>query len=602
MANKSSQVFASWSSLRAIPTLVGELWQSAPRLCSFVIAVRFLGAALPVFALAVGGLLVDAINQAQRSHAASWRLWYLLSAEASIALTISVSLRLLSHYDLLLNDQFSLRMSLKLISHCSYLDLETFETARFQDRLQRARTQISSQVALLRNVLQALQQLICVTGILLGGLFVAPALIAVQVLGVLPIVIVDTYFARIRYSMSRARTPLRRLMEYMLTLISSAFAVKELKLFSAEHFLYEEYRSIAEQNNREDEAVSRQGTRAGLFLSSLAICVYYAMYIILVRDTVVGVLTIGRLLFLAGIIQGFRNQLTILLSNISQGLDQLLYLGDVLEFFDDQPRLAPVDSPKPIPHPIVQGIYFKNVSFSYGGASKSALNNVSFRIGPGEVLALVGENGSGKSTIVKLITRLYDPTAGQIFLDGIDLREFQVIELRRLMTAVFQDYVKYDLSASLNVAMGHVAIRDNSARIEDAANAAGLADLISALPHKYNQVLGRRFADGVDLSGGQWQRMALARSYVRDAIVVILDEPTAALDARSEAALYQDAIRMMAGKMTILISHRLSTVRFADRILVLKDGSICEEGTHDQLMEAGGEYAELFSLQAQGYA
>lgn len=600
MSPKTSTV-SFLKSVQNIPPLIRAMWHASPALCSLVLACRIIVAVFPILTLAIAGLLIDAINIAHGAHAVPLRVWHLLSLEIGITLTAYALTRLLSHSDFLLSERFSVKISLELIAHCNRLDLESFEDASFQDRLQRARNQISSQVALVRNLLQALQQVISIGGIVLSAFLVAPGLIALQLVGVLPIAIVESHFARVRYSRSRERTPLKRLLDYIFSLTTSAVAMKEIKLFDAGPFLHEEYRSVAEEHYKEDAALSRRSTSASLLFVSLSTFIYYATYGILIHGAVTGLFTIGRLVFLAGILQSFRSQLATLLINLSQGFDQLLYVGDVFEIFAEQPSLISVGYGRPVPDPILTGIEFKDVSFTYGGSPKAALNHVSFFINPGEVIALVGENGAGKSTIIKLLTRLYDPSEGQILLDGIDVRELHASEFRGLITSVFQDYVKYDLSASLNIAMGDIVARHNSGRISSVAKRTGASTFISAMPKKYEQVLGRRFANSVDLSGGQWQRLALARAYMRAAEVVILDEPTAAVDARAEFALYQDAIRTGNRKMTILVSHRLSTVRYADRILVFKDGSIREEGTHDELMRAGGEYFELFTLQAQGY-
>ncbi|WP_263408892.1 ABC transporter ATP-binding protein [Terriglobus tenax] len=602
MLKKPSKLSDLLDSTRNIPLLLREIWQTAPAVCTAMVLLRTVSAVLPMMALAVGGLLIDAINMAQRTHVFPVRVWWLLLAEGLLTLASNAASRMVAHYDLVLGDKFNLRMSLKLITHCNNLDLETFENSEFQDRLQRARSQITSQVSLMRNLLQALQQFIGVGVVLFGSLLVAPGLIAVQFLGVLPIVVAESYYTRLRYKLYRNRTPLKRYLDYIIGLVLSVNAVKEAKLFAIGDYIYGEYKGVAEKHNTEDAVLSKRAMNAALLLVALGTLVYYGTYIVLIFSAIAGAFSIGRLVFFAGILMRFRNQLSALFTNLSQGMDQLLYIGDVLEFFSYQPRLEAAASGRSVAETISTGIEFRNVSFSYQGAAKPALKNVSFHIAPGEAIALVGENGAGKSTIVKLITRLYDPSEGQILLDGIDLREYSSSSLRNAMSAVFQDYVKYDLSASLNIAIGNLEAKEDGDRIMKAAKGARVAALIEGFPRQYEQILGRRFDDGIDLSGGQWQRLALARAYMRDAKVLILDEPTATIDARAEEAVYQDVMGVIAGKMTVLVSHRLSTVRFADKILVLKNGSICEQGTHAELMEAGGEYADLFTLQARAYA
>jgi len=329
--------------------------------------------------------------------------------------------------------------------------------------------------------------------------------------------------------------------------------------------------------------------------------IYYASYAVLIFWTAHGVLSLGRLVFLAGILKSSKGQLSSLFSGFARTSDQLMYLNDVFEFFDQQPVVGNGKPSTPVPAPMRRGIEFRNVSFSYGGSSELVLTNISFRIEPGERIALVGENGAGKTTIIKLLTRLYDPICGQILIDGIDLREFAPEELRRAITAIFQDFVRYDFTAEENIAFGDLSALGDRERVESAAGRAHAATLIERLPKRYGQILGKRFEGGIDLSTGQWQKVALARASVREAQVVILDEPTSSIDPRAEALLFRNFTEMVKGKMAVVISHRFSTVRIADRILVLENGRIREQGSHAELVKAGGEYAQLFELQAAGY-
>jgi ATP-binding cassette subfamily B protein len=347
--------------------------------------------------------------------------------------------------------------------------------------------------------------------------------------------------------------------------------------------------------------LSGKVTRIYVWLSVLGIAVYYGSYVFLVHETLLGRFTVGRLLFLIGIVRSFRGQLTGFFGSITQGFDQLLNVADVFEIFKEKPRLCLLGKGRPVPNQISGGIEFRNVSFTYHEGSTPALCNVSFSVKPGEVIAFVGENGGGKSTIIKLLARLYDPSKGQITLDGIDLREFEATEYRRIVSGVFQDYVKYDFSAKLNIALGNIVACDEVTRIFSSAKKAGAHEFIEALPRRYEQALGRRFSEGTDLSGGQWQRVAIARSHMRDARIVILDEPSAAIDAHAEASLFSENLKGHSERITILVSHRLSTVRFASRIILLKNGFIKEAGTHDELMANKGEYAEMFDIQAKGY-
>jgi ATP-binding cassette, subfamily B, bacterial len=590
-----------FTALRNVPPLMREAWRTSPFLCCISIVLRAGTSVANVLILGVGGLLIDAINSSVRSTIIPGDVWRLLLVEAGMALGTSAMSRYISHCDLLLSDKLTLRLSLKLIAHCNTLDLETFEDATFQDRLERARTQISSQVALLRNLLQTLQQIIGVVSVVLSAFLIIPNLIAVQLVGVLPMALLESRYAHVRYMMSKKRTPGRRWMDYVLSLVAGLVAVKEIRLFATGSFFYEEYKTVAEQQHKENEVLSRQFSRALMLLSWLGTAIYYGTFVVLLHQVIAGHISIGRLVFMAGLLRSFRGQLASLFSNLTQSLDQMLYVGDVLDIFSVRPLLRNSEYLRAVPEAIVRGLEFRDVSFAYSGSSKLALRNISFSIAPGEVVALVGENGSGKSTLIKLMARLYDPSEGQVLLDDIDLREFVVSHYRQLITAVFQDHVKYDISAGDNIAIGDIEERRDEARIKGVAGIIGADDFIMALPHKYQQILGRRFANSVDLSWGQWQRLAIARAYMRNAKIVILDEPTAAVDARAEAELFDRAAILGVDKITVLVTHHLSTVRAANRIFVLKNGSICESGSHEELMAANGEYAELFNLQAKGY-
>jgi ATP-binding cassette subfamily B protein len=587
--------------VKNLPPLVREAWHTSPFLCCVSIVLRTGTSGASVLILGVGGLLIDAINSSVGSISIPANIWRLLLLEAGLAVSASAMSRYVNHCDLLLSDKLTLRLSLKLIAHCNTLDLETFEEASFQDRLERAKGQISSQVGLLRNLLLTLQQIIGVISVILGAFFVIPSLIAVQLAGALPIALLESRYAHMRYMMSKSRTPIRRRMDYVLSLVAGLMAIKEIRLFATGSHFYEEYKTVAEQHHREDEDLSRQFSRSLVLLSWLGNAIYYGTYVVLLHQVIAGHISIGRLVFMAGLLRTFRGQLTNLFSNLTQSLDQLLYVGDILDIFSVRPLLQTSEHQRTVPEAIVRGLEFRDVSFAYSGSSKLALRNISFSIAPGEVVALVGENGSGKSTLIKLMARLYDPSLGQVLLDDIDLREFAVSHYRQLITAVFQDHVKYDISAGDNIAIGNIEEKRNEERIKEVARIIGADNFIMALPHKYEQILGRRFADSVDLSGGQWQRLAIARAYMRNAKIVILDEPMAAVDARAEAELFDRAAMLGVDKITVLVSHRLSTVRAANRIFVLKDGSICESGNHEELMAANGEYAELFNLQAKGY-
>jgi ATP-binding cassette subfamily B protein len=328
---------------------------------------------------------------------------------------------------------------------------------------------------------------------------------------------------------------------------------------------------------------------------------YYGGYSYLVWQAAQGNITVGTLTFLAGAVAGANTELQSLFSLFSSIAEQALFLTDLLAFLAVQPRIQSKPDSIPAPRPIREGIEFRNVSFHYPGSNHLVLKDLHFRIESGERVALVGENGQGKTTFVKLIARLYEPTEGSILLDGIDLREYRVEDLRREIGIIFQDFFRYDMAVRDNIGTGRVEFIRHDAALWEAARKSRADEMVARLPGRLEQMLGRRFEGGVDLSGGEWQRMALARAYLRDAQVLILDEPTASLDAVAEAEVFKNFAELMGGRMAILISHRFSTVRMADRIVVLSNGQIEEEGSHDRLIAVGGQYARLFEMQAAKY-
>jgi ATP-binding cassette, subfamily B, bacterial len=586
---------------RRIGQLARELWATGPSRCVILLICRLIGSVLPVALLGITGLLVDAINHTQKTGHGLRQVWLLLLAEVAVVLFTDAQSRFGSYCDLVLNNRFTLRMNLRLINNCNHLDFECFEDSEFQNRLERARTQASSQVALLRTLLDLGQQAIGLAAMIASAFAVAPFLVAIQIIGVAPVVFAEGYFARRRYHLNRERTPIRRMLEYLLLLGTSATSAKEIKLFNVGPHIRDRFKKLSEDYNDQDARLAARQNFIGALLVTCGSAIYYASYAVLIYQTAHGLLSIGRLIFLAGVLKSSKGQLSSLFSGFTRTSDQVMYLNDVFEFFDQKPVVRDDRSFSQVPVRIRRGVEFRNVSFSYGGSSQLVLSNISFRIEPGERIALVGENGAGKTTIIKLLTRLYDPICGQILIDGIDLREFAPEELRRAITAIFQDFVRYDFTAEENIAFGDLSALGDYGRVKNAASRAQVATLLEHLPKGYGQVLGKRFEGGIDLSGGQWQKIALARASIREAQVVILDEPTSSIDPRAEALLFRNFTEMVKGKMAVVISHRFSTVRIADRILVLEKGKIREQGSHAELVRAGGEYAQLFELQAAGY-
>jgi ATP-binding cassette subfamily B protein len=445
------------------------------------------------------------------------------------------------------------------------------------------------------------QQAITTLTLSISIMFFSPWLLLLLIVGVVPAFLGESHFAFLGYAKNFRQTPIQRQLDYLRVLGGSKEAAKELKLFGLRTFLRERFTRLSDEIYDENVALSRRKLIAGSILTAIGTMGYYSAYVFVIWRTVAGASSIGTLTFLTGAIQQASSNLQQIFSTLAAIGDQALFLTDLLAFFKMEPTIRSKPNALPAPRPIVRGFEFRNVCFSYPGNSRLILDHINFQLNPQERLALIGENGQGKTTIVKLITRLYDPTDGQILLDGIDLREYDLEDLHKIMGVIFQDFMRYEMTARDNIAVGRVEEMNNLEMIEAAAQKSMAHPTITRLPQGYEQMLGRRFEQGVDISGGEWQKVALARAYLRDAQLLILDEPTAALDARSEFEVFHRFAELTAGKMALFISHRFSTVRSADRIIVLENGKIAEEGSHDQLASLGGRYAEMFEMQASSY-
>src|SRR5688500_15935644 len=487
------------------------------------------------------------------------------------------------------------------MQHAAPLRLEDFEDSELQDGLERARRQASGRMTLMAQIFNQVQDVVTIASFAVGLVVYAPWLMVLLALALIQSFIGEARFDALSYWLSSHRAPERRELDYVRQTAASVETAKEVKIFNLNPFLIERYRTLAESffNANKQLAIRRAGW--GGLLATIGTIAYYVAYAYIVWRTVNGEFTIGDLTFLAGSFRRLHQMMEGLLVGFTQVTGQALYLDDLFSFFEIQPEIASPPNPLPFPQPIRTGFVFEDVGFRYPGADRWAVRHLAFELKAGEVLALVGENGAGKTTLVKLLSRLYDPDEGRILLDGHDLREYDLFELRANIGVIFQDFVRFHLTAAENIAVGRIDARRDRARIEEAAERSLADEVIEKLPGGYDQVIGRRFRTGVDLSGGEWQKIAIARAYMRDAQVLILDEPTAALDARAEFGVFQRFKELSRGKTAVLISHRFSSVRMADRILVLADGQVEAAGTHQELLAEGGRYAELFELQAAGY-
>jgi len=599
--------------LRNLPPFLKLVWKTSPALTIGQALLRIVRALLPVVTLYVGKLIIDevvllaghsAANPSLRDWIASGeldRMGSLLALEFALAVASDVLGRFVSLVDSLLSEQFSNETSLRIMEHAATLDLEDFEDSELQDRLERARRQAAGRMGLIGQLFSQAQDVVTVVSFAAGLVVYAPWLIVLLAIALLPAFIGEAHFNAQSYSLNFARTPERRELDYVRQTGASVETAKEVKIFGLNRFLIERYRTLAASFFEANRRIALRRAGWGSVLSAIGTVAYYAAYAYIVWRTLHGEFSIGDLTFLAGSFRRLRNLLEGLLMGFSQVAGQALYLDDLFSFFEIEPEIVQPPSPRPFPVPLRQGFAFENVGFRYPGAERWAVRGLNFELRAGEILALVGENGAGKTTIVKLLARLYDPDEGRILLDGHDLREYDLFALRANIGVIFQDFMRYHFTAADNIAVGRIEARDDRARIVAAAKSSLADEFVRKLPGGYDQVLGKRFRTGVDLSGGEWQKIAIARAYMRDAQLLILDEPTAALDARAEFEVFKRFKEMSRGKTVVLISHRFSSVRMADRIIVLADGAIEAAGTHGQLLQQGGRYAELFELQAAGY-
>jgi ATP-binding cassette subfamily B protein len=610
--------------MRNLPPFLRMVWHTHRGYTAGIAALRLVRAFVPIATLWIGKLIVDAVVHAVRGGAPDWhRVTVLLLSEMAVVTAGEVAARTGTLLESLLGDRFSNRMSVDLMRHAAELDLQHFEDPKFYDRLERARRQTVGRIALLSQLFGLAQDaltLLTLTGTLLAF---SPVLFALLVVAVIPSFLGETHFAALGYSLLYQWTPERRKLDYYRFVAASDKTAKELKLFGLSGYLIDQYRELADRFEEANRKLAVRRNLASTGLSFISTLGYYAAYATIVVRTVRGALTLGDLTLLAGTFSRSRDLIQRMLLSFSDLYEQALYLDDLFVFFSMRPGIARPERAAPFPQRIREGFEFRDVWFRYpeglgeDGEPVDApppppdhpswvLSGISFRIRPGERLALVGENGAGKTTITKLLVRLYDPTRGTVLLDGLPLAAYAPEELHAAVGVIFQDFVRYDMRADENIAVGRIAALAASPdeameRIDDAAHRSLAAEVVETLPQRYGTMLGRRFEGGVDLSGGQWQKVALARAYMRDAQLLILDEPTAALDARAEYEVFRRFSELTEGKMAVLISHRFSTVRMADRILVLENGRVLEDGTHEELLELGGRYAELFHLQAAGY-
>ena len=604
--------------IRHLPRLFRLVWDTHRGYTTGMIVLRASRALLPVGVLWVGKLIIDGVVALVQSGSAAagpgWldntnirALAILLAIELGLAVLGELLARLSALVEGLLGDLVANRTSIDLMKHAASLDLEQLENAEIYDKLERARRQTVGRIGLVTGVLASVQDFVTLGTLAVALTLYVPWLLILLALAVLPSFLGETRFAALSYSLLYSWTAERRQLDYLRYIGASDVSAKEVKLFGLADFLVGRYTDLSSEFYEANKALAVRRAVVSSLLALIGTLGYYGAYGAIIWLTVTGhqspagPFTIGVLTFLAASFRQSRDVIQRTLLSASQLVEQSLYLDDLFSFLALEPRIRASAGALKLPTPIRQGFTFEDVGFRYPGSERWAVRHLSFGLVPGERLALVGENGAGKTTIAKLLARLYDPTEGRILLDGHDLREYDVESLRRHVGVIFQDFFRYDLPLRENIAVGDIRQLEDQAAIATAAERSLADSVVARLANGYAQILGRRFEGGVDLSGGEWQKVALARAYLRESQLLILDEPTAALDARAEYEVFQRFSELTVGRMAVLISHRFSTVRMADRILVLTAGEIVEQGTHDALLATRGLYAELFGLQAAGY-
>ena len=596
--------------LRNLGRLFLEMWATGPWLMAGTIALRLVVAVQPPLMLLFTKFIIDEVvrQSALGPVADGWLqsgrfnlLALFLLGEFALVFGRDILQRGIAVLDALQGELHSNRVSIDLMRHAAALDLMHFEESSYQDKLERARRQAASRSTVLSQVFGQVQMVVTAIALAIGLLLYAPLLIVLMAIAILPAVWGEFRFNRLAYWLSHERSPERRQMEYLRQIGASADSAKEVKLFGLGTYLVGKFKTLADGIYVENRKLTIQRNALGALLGTISTLAYYSAYAYVVWRAVNGDFTIGDLVFLSGSfsqLNGFFQQILIGFTYVA---GQALYLDDLYSFFDIKPTITDPAAPKPFPVPLKSGIVFDNVGFRYPGSERFVIRNFNLTINAGETVALVGENGAGKTTIVKLMTRLYEAEEGRITIDGTDIRELSSADLRQHIGVIFQDFLRYSFTARDNIGVGRIEELADLPRITRSAEQSLASEVIDKLPGQYEQQLGKQFVGGQDLSGGEWQKLAIARAYMRDAEIIILDEPTAALDARAEAEVFTRFKSLSESATALLISHRFSTVRMADRIVVLDEGRVLESGTHQELMQLRGHYAELFELQAAGY-
>jgi ATP-binding cassette subfamily B protein len=592
---------SSLDSLFLIPRFFKEIWRTNKSLFLTSALCRIVAALLPVAILWVGKLIFDAIIQITTHGEKDYsELWQSVVIEFILVVLSDLVGRAISLTDGILGDQYNINSSIKIIRKTNEIDISLLENSEFYDKLDRARTQTAGRVDLMSNVLGQAQTTISIFSLVVGLIYFEPYLIILLVLSIFPSFINEVRFSQQQYSLARSWTSERRELDYLRFIGANDKTAKEIKLFGLTSFLVERFETLATRYFKLNKSLVVKRSSYGFLFNVLGSISYYAAYVFIIYRVLSGGISLGELTFLSGSFNRLMSSLRDFFSKFTRISESALYLKDYFDFIDISTEYKSKNE-VPMPEKIKIGFEFKNVYFAYPESDNQILNDVSFTIKAGEKIAFVGQNGAGKTTLTKLLLRFYEPTSGEILLDGININQYNKANYQEYFGVLFQDFFRYEFSVKENIAIGKIDEINNNERILKAAELSLADEVVAELKYGYEQQLGKRFAKGQELSGGQWQKIALGRAYMKNAEVMILDEPTSALDAKAESEVFERFIGLIKDKTSVIISHRFSTVRQADRIVVLQEGKILESGAHQELMKNNQLYAQLFTLQAEGY-
>ncbi|GAB4212328.1 MAG: ABC transporter ATP-binding protein [Roseiflexaceae bacterium] len=599
-----------WRDLRAatrtIPKAFKLLWNAHPRGTIGMGVVTLVGALLPAGQAWVGKLIIDGVVQAttlQLTPEQSLRtiLPFLLLEFVLIMIGLVVN-ETRTMLQRVLNSRLKHRMSTAIVEQAIDLDLHYFENATYYDKLQNARQELNFRaMTILETSFLLTQHVVTIGTVLVIMVSFNPLLALILIFAAIPALVAQLRYGDMSFMVETMRAPESRRMAYFEHLLTVDTSAKEVKLFGLGRPLLQRYNTLFEKFYVQDRDLARWRGSRSILWGMLTNASYYLAYGWIIWRTVTGNMTLGDLTLYLTLFRQSQMSVQQMFGSIGQIYESGRFMDNLFSFLALKNQSTGQTKALPMPQPIRQGIEFRNVSFRYPSRNYWALRNINLHIAPGEKVAIVGTNGAGKTTLVKLLTRLYDPTEGQILIDGVDIRDYNLAELRQRIGVIFQDFVRYHTTLQENIGFGQIEALDDLERIDRAAQRGGADELIGKLPDGYQTMLGAWFEKGHELSGGQWQKIALSRAFMRDGEVLVLDEPTSALDAEREYEIFQRFRELTEGKIALLISHRFSTVRMADQIIVIENGELIEQGSHDDLLLRDGTYARLFHLQAAGY-